>query len=252
MTGSLAQRAPCDVLGEVRRRQASGILRFENEGATRQVFIDAGNTIRFAASSVTGESITHLFKEQGRITDDQIRQATARKLAEELLGTTLARLGFLTRSLLTELTNEHIRRVLKGILELRRGSFEFQQGALPFREQLDGGIGIPVILLQWSRGLTDVSWIEKRLGSQEVAAVMSRRPPEGYQKIPLTPAEGYTMSRVDGRATIREICMVSPMGEEVALRALFGLVLAGILETPSEAAELPLPSEPIAAAPAAP
>ena len=251
MKGSLAERAPCDVLGDVRRRQESGILRFEQGSWARQLFIDAGIIVRFAASNVTGESITALFKEKGGVTDDLLRQATAAKQPEELLGTTLARLGFLTRSLLTELTNEHIRRVLRGALDMRQGGYEFQQGALPLREQLDGGTSISELLLAWSRGLTDVSWIESRFGSQDVPVEMARRPPEGYQKIPLTPAEGYTMSRVDGRATIREICMVSPMGEEVALRALFGLALAGILEMPAGSAAQP-PEPPAAMPPRTP
>jgi len=80
---------------------------------------------------------------------------------------------------------------------------------------------------------------------------MSGRPPEGYQKVPLNPAEGYIMSRVDGRASAGEICMVSPMGEDVTLRALFGLALAGILEMPEGSAEIPPPAGP-PAAPAAP
>lgn len=49
------------------------------------------------------------------------------------------------------------------------------------------------------------------------------------------------MSRVDGVATIREICMVSPMGDERTLAAILGLALAGILEMPEGALELPSP-----------
>ena len=80
---------------------------------------------------------------------------------------------------------------------------------------------------------------------------MANRPPEGYQHIALSPAEGYTMSRVDGQATLREICMVSPMGEETTLRALFGLSMAGILEA-SQAVSDPPPGAPPPSAQARP
>jgi curved DNA-binding protein CbpA len=241
MNGSLAQRAPFDVLREVREWQVAGILRFQQGETVRQLFIDAGVIVRFAASTHPAESVTSLFKERGGLSDAQLRQASSDKKKEELLGTTLTRLGFLSRETLAGLTREHIRRVLRSILDLPDGAYEFQQGSLPFREQLDSGVSSAEILLEWSRDFPDVGWIRNRLGSAGAMVRLARRPPEGYQRIPLLPAEGFTMSRVDGQTTLQDICMVSPMGEETALRALFGLTLSGILEMPEGAAEMALP-----------
>jgi len=241
MNGDLTHKSSGDVLAEVQRRQSSGVLRLRKDTLIRQLFIDAGAMIRFAVSTLSSENITALFKEKGGVTDEHVRQATAAKQREELLGTTLVRLGILTREALATLTREHIHRVVVGALAMREGTYEFQPGALPFREQLDGGISTPEILLEWARALPDTDAIKKRFGSPEIRVAMCPRPPEGYQNIKLNPAEGYIMSRVDGRTSIGEICMVSPMGEEVTLRALFGLALAGILEMP-ESPSAPAPS----------
>jgi DnaJ-domain-containing protein 1 len=246
MKGSLTERSPADVLSEVQRQQASGVLRLVRGQAIRQIFVDAGVWIRFAASTFPNESMTALFKGNG-VTDAQIRQATASKQAEELLGTTLVRLGSLERQTLTSLTEEHIRQVLHGALLMHEGDFEFQAGALPFREQLDGGMSVSGLLLEWVRDVPDASWVRRRL-PEDARVRLAPRPPEGYQKVPLNPAEGYTMSRVDGAATVREICIVSPMGEETTLRALLGLALAGLLEMPEGAHPLPLAPPPSAAA----
>lgn len=240
MNGDLTHRSPGDVLAEVQKRQSSGLLKLRKDTLTRQLFIDAGAMIRFAISSLPNENITALFKEKGGVTDEHVRQATAAKQREELLGTTLVRLGVLTRESLASLTREHIHRVVVGALAMREGTYEFQPGALPFREQLDGGLMTPEILLEWARALPDTDAIKRRFGSPDVRVAMSPRPPEGYQKISLNPAEGYIMSRVDGRTSVGEICMVSPMGEDITLRALFGLALAGILEMP----EIPAASAP--------
>ena len=191
--------------------------------------------IRFAVSTLPGESITALFRDRGAVTDAQLRQAAAAKLPEELLGTTIARLGLIRKETLAELTREHIHRVVLGALAMRDGTYEFQVGALPFREQLDSGLSMPEILLEWARALPDAEAIRQRFGSLEGRVMMSPRPPEGYQRIKLNPAEGFIMSRVDGRTSVGEICMVSPMGEDTTLRALFGLALAGILEMPEGA-----------------
>jgi len=249
MKGTLSARSAADVLSEMQRRQASGILRFQKGPAVRQIFVDAGAMIRFAASTFPNESMTALFKEKGGVTDEGLRRATAAKHDQELLGTTLTRLGLLGRPALTALTVEHIRRVVHGALLMRDGDFEVQQGALPFREQLDFGLSTAEILLEWARDVPDIGWIRRRLGPEDGRVQIARRPPEGYQKVPLNPAEGFTMSRVDGSATVREICIVSPMGEEVALRALLGLALSGILEIPEGAIDLPLSGAPPAAAP---
>jgi len=261
MKDDLAHRAPGDVLAEIQRRQASGIFRLIKDTTTRQMFIDAGVLIRFAVSTLPTESITALFRDKGGISEEQVRQATLAKRPEELLGTTLVRLGFLSREMLVALTREHIHRVVLGALMMREGTSEFQTGALPFREQLDGGLETPELLLEWARSLPDIDSIRRRFGSMEARVTMSPRPPEGYQKVKLNPAEGYLMSRVDGRTSIGEICMVSPMGEEITLRALYGLALAGIVEIPEgptsdQAAARPAPPSappaPRAAAPAPP
>jgi len=262
MKGRISERSPFDVLRDVQSRQASGILRLQHLETVRQIFIDAGVMIRFAASSLPTESMTALFREKGGISDEQARQATAAKQPHELLGTTLVRLGYLGRQALAELTQTHIRRVLRGVGALRDGEYEFQQGALPFREQLDGGLSTAGVLLEWARGVADLGWVRRRLGPDDAKVRLAHRPPEGYQQIALSPAEGYTMSRVDGQATLREICMVSPMGEETTLRALFGLSMAGILEAsqtvsdpppgappPSAQARPPAPSPPASAKP---
>lgn len=236
MQGKLAGCIPADILNEIQRRKASGILRLQFGTVTRQIFIDAGVMVRFSASTHGSENMTALMRDRGVVTDEQLREASTAKKPDELLGTTLVRLGFLTRQGLIELTQEHIRRVAHGAMLLKDGTFEFQQAGLPFREQLDTGLSTALLLLEWSRDIADITWIRSRLGPMDGKVRLSPHPPEGYQSVPLNPAEGYTMSRVDGAATMREICIVSPMGEETTLRALFGLMMAGILDVPGKPA----------------
>ena len=85
MNGHLSQRALSDVLADVQRRQASGVLRIQKDATTRQIFIDVGVMIRFAVSTLPGESITALFRDRGAVTDAQLRQLVLRLARVDLL-----------------------------------------------------------------------------------------------------------------------------------------------------------------------
>ena len=241
MRGSLAQRCPADILSEVQRRRMSGVLSLERDRICRQLFVDAGVFVLFAASNHPQESLTSLLLARAGSDKAALRQALETKQADELLGTTLVRLGLISRATLLEFTQNHIRRVARAGFGMNDGTWHFDEGALPFREQLDGGLRTSEMILEWTRGIGDAEWVRRRLGNLEIRIQRDRRPPEGYQGIRLDPAEGFLMSRVDGVASIREICMVSPMGDERTLAAILGLSLAGILEMPEGALELPSP-----------
>ncbi|HUD71925.1 MAG TPA: DUF4388 domain-containing protein, partial [Dongiaceae bacterium] len=258
MRGSLGDRCPAEILSEVLRRQISGVLSFAHAGVTRQLSIDAGAMIRFATSTDPAENFTAHLSSAGRITPEQMRQAMAERQGEEMLGTTLVRLGHLTAHDLAGTTRAHVRHIALLALQMAEGTWEFALGSLPFREQLDVGVRSAEAILEWSRGLQDLDWVRRRLGVEDRHVKRERRPPEGYQDVRLDSAEGYIMSRVDGATTAREIGMVSPMGDARTLSALLGLSLSGLLERPivggAPAIELPeptaAPAPPKAAAPA--
>ncbi len=252
MRGSLGDRCPAEILSEVLRRQISGVLSFAHAGVTRQLSIDAGTMIRFATSSSPAESFTAHLSNAGRITSDQRRQAMAERQGDEMLGTTLVRLGHLTADDLTRNTRAHVRHIALLALQMNDGTWEFALGALPFREQLDAGVRSAEVILEWSRGLQDADAVRRRLGADDRHIKRERRPPQGYQDVRLDAAEGYIMSRVDGATTAREIGMVSPMGDTRTLAALLGLSLSGLLERPIVGGAPPIELPEPAAAPAPP
>lgn len=229
MQGNLSEQTAADVLGKVQGLQASGVLRVENGKAIRQLFIDSGAVIRFAASNLPAEGLTSLLKQKAGVTDDHLRQATAAKKQNELLGTALVRLGVLESALLAELTQEHVRQVLRAILALKEGRFRFQAGDLPFRDQVDGGRSIAELLLQWGRESTDPVEIRFRLGTPESFVRRAQTPPAGLRDVPLDAAEGYALSRLDVPTSLRDLCTLSPLPEEATLRAIYALRLAGMV-----------------------
>jgi hypothetical protein len=250
MEGSLARRSPADVLSELQRKGLTGVLTCRLDKTSRQLHVDAGIHIRFAASNHPAESLTAWFLERGGVPEEQLRRAAMEKRPDEFLGTTLTRLGLVDPAALAELTETHVRRIARGMMLMPSGDFQFQEGALALQHATGGGVLTAEVLLEWSRDIGDPEWVRSRIGSLDSQISRNPRAPVGYQKIRLDPVEGYIMSRVDGLATIREICMVSPMGDDKTLCALLGLTLAGVLVMPAGAKEQAPPA--LRAAPEAP
>lgn len=242
MQGSLDRRSPADVLSEAQRNRTTGVLTFRLDPISRQIHLEAGVHIRFAASNHPAESLTSWFLERGGVAEEQLRRAALEKRPEEFLGSTLLRLGLITPEDLVELSEMHIRRIARAAMRMGGAGYQFQEGEAPLRDPMIGGVLTAEVLLEWTREINDPDWIRGRLGSPDSRIQRGSQPPEGYQRIRLDPAEGYIMSRVDGVASIREICMVSPMGDDKTLAALLGLALAGILEMPGGATERRGPS----------
>jgi len=242
MQGDLSAQTAADVLCKVQGLQASGVLRVENDKTVRQLFIDAGAVIRFAASNLPAEGLTSLLKQKAGVTDDQLRQATAAKKQNELLGTALVRLGALEGARLAELTQEHVRQVLRAILALKEGRFRFQAGDLPFRDQVDGGRSIAELLLQWGRESADPVQIRMKLGSPESFVRRVQTTPARFQNLPLDAAEGYALSRLDVPTSLRDLCTLSPVPEDATLRAIYALRLAGMVKiVAADQADRPAP-----------
>jgi curved DNA-binding protein CbpA len=75
--------------------------------------------------------------------------------------------------------------------------------------------------------------IRSALGALDRVLRHTENPLLLYQKMTLTPSEGYVLSRVDGSTSVAEIAAISPMGEDETLRCVYALVSAGVVELQS-------------------
>src|SRR5262249_44299818 len=71
MKGQLAQRPFGDVLSELYRSRATGILTANYEKQTKAVFIEDGNPV-FALSNAAEDQLGNVLIKQGRVTPEQL------------------------------------------------------------------------------------------------------------------------------------------------------------------------------------
>ena len=72
--------------------------------------------------------------------------------------------------------------------------------------------------------------------------ILSSDPLLRFQRITLTPADGFVLSRVDGSSTARELLQLVPLPQDEAERSLFGLLCTGLIDYLPAEKGLPAPS----------
>jgi len=229
LMGRLSDQPLAVVLAQVLSGARSGVLNLSKGAMTRQIFIENGKVIRYAASNLLTESLSEHLKRQGRFRPEQMRKATTSKQPNELLSSALLRLGFITPEEQQALVREMIERVVVSAAAWADAAYEYREGELPFTQPGDAGLPVPVAILGLVRHASEPAFFRTVLGQTDLKVNLSPTPPMPLESVPLDPTEGYLVSRADGTLSVREICAMSPLGHNETERALCGLILSGIL-----------------------
>ncbi len=243
-TGHLADQSLAQVLSRVLASGRSGGLKISRGNAVRQLFIEKGVVIRYAASTLLPESLTEHLKQRGQFNSDQMRKATSAKQAGELLSSTLLRLGFLREEDHRSIVQEMIEKIVVGAANWPGAVYEYQEGDLPFTQPGDAGLPVPVAILGLVRHATEPAHLRTVLGDGASKVRLHPAPSLSMEKVPLQPGEGFLISRVDGSLSLRDIAALSPLPPDETERALCGLILAGFLQLDRVQSEPALPRAP--------
>jgi len=242
--GKLSERSLAQVLSRILAGGRSGGLKISRGNLVRQLFIEKGSMIRYAASNLMTESLTEHLKQRGVFHADQMRKATAAKQVNELLSSSILRLGFLEAGDHGTLVQEMIEKIVVGAAKWGDATYEYQEGELPFTQPGDAGFPVPVAILGLVRNATDSGFIRAVLRDGSPRVRLNPAPPIPLEQVPLQPAEGFLISRADGTLSLREVAVMSPLDPEETERALCALILAGFLKLDAVEGEPGVPEAP--------
>ena len=145
-------------------------------------------------------------------------------------------LGILDKDRLEDALAIHLRENLMKVFSWNDGSYEFEEepeGEEPSDVTLKLSTG--EMILEAVRRVQDPDVVRYALGDIDRILGHSSDPLLRFQKITLSPADGYVLSRVDGTLSAREVLQLIPQSPEETQRSLFGLLCTGVIEY------LPLP-----------
>jgi serine/threonine protein kinase/TolA-binding protein len=220
------------VMREIYVGEKSGHLHFTHGPARRSLRFVSGHIV-MGTSDVAGEHLGNVLVRFGLLTQAQLEKATEILLRDrKRLGTVLAELEMLPSERMTEAVGLHVREILFNVLDQRGGAYVFEETSAEsiLGPDLTVRIAPGEIILEATRRIQDARAIAKVVGNVDRLLFPSPHPLLRVQKIPLTPTDGFLLSRVDGTLTAREVFQLIPLRHEDVERSLFGLLCTGSVE----------------------
>jgi Domain of unknown function (DUF4388) len=244
LTGSLEEFSLADVFRLLSLAKKTGRLEVVRQAGRGRVLFRRGDVI-YAESSLVREPVGQKLVRAGAATEGQLRKALDEQAATgERIGRILVGSGVVDRDALEAAIRSQTEEAIFDLLRWERGEFNWA----PSEEvgaEVPLAVSVENLIMEASRRLDELEVIERKVPSLECVPAVAHHAPEGAVEINIAPEEWRLLVLVDGRRTLGEIARRVGYDDFGALRALYGLVSAGLVRVlgPDEPHAADVPQE---------
>jgi len=232
MKGTLSEGAIAGILRELYVGRKSVLLHFTRSDERRSVRFHKGNIVH-GDTNVKEDRLGETLVRQELLSAADLKRATGFVLRDrKRLGVVLRELGILDKDKLEDALALHSREILLKVFSWAEGDYAFEEDAAESYMEPDMTLKVSTgeMILEAVRRIDDPDVVRYALGNIDRILGLSSDPLLRFQKVTLSPADGYVLSRVDGSMSAREIIQMNPSPAEETMKSLYGLVCTGILE----------------------
>ena len=216
------------LLREVRCERHTGLLSFEQGEAKRALRFRDGQVVA-AFTNVESEKLPARLLGLGLLAEADLQGAlTVMRRDAKALSEVLEASGLVDRAGLERAVADQVRDILARAFGAEQGTYVFHDQATPAGEESGLDVVTEDLILEAVRQIADPSVIRYALGETDRSLALSRG--LRLERLRLTVADGYFLSRVDGTLTGREVMELLPLDDDEARRTLLGLLCAGLVE----------------------
>jgi tetratricopeptide (TPR) repeat protein len=225
--GSLKEASLPDVIQLLFLGRRTGCLALADQHNFGTIYLDEGQIV-YASIVNRRDRLGDILLRKGRISADQLQKAIEvqdgdrqHKLGEILVG-----LGSLSRAELEEYMQLQIEEAVYYLFTWTSGTFNFEAGVRPEREDFLVRISPEALLLEGARRVDEWSLIEKKIPSFDLIFSVDHQ--HITQSAPTLSGEQQRLLRlIDGTRDVRQLIDDSGMVEFEVGKALYGLITAG-------------------------
>jgi tetratricopeptide (TPR) repeat protein len=227
--GSLKEASLPDVIQLLFLGRRTGCLALADRHNFGTIYFEEGYIV-YAAIVNRRDRLGDILVRSGRITAEQLELAIARQEGERehKLGELLVELGAMNREELEAYMRLQIEEAVYYLFTWTSGTFNFEAGVRPEREDFLVRINPEFLLLEGARRVDEWSLIEKKIPSFDLifsadAAHVGESAPD------LTSEQRRLLPLLDGTRDVQGLIDASGLVEFEVGKALFGLITAGFV-----------------------
>jgi hypothetical protein len=227
--GSLARIALPEVLKTIALNELSGSLEVTSGRSVRTIYFDRGFIV-FAASNSKSDRLGQCLLDAGKLTEHELDLAATLMNGKRRIGEAIVEAGYLTQDELgRELANQ-ARKIATSLFALEEGMYRFEPQECPIPLELRLSLSLYRIQLEGIRSMKNGKLIGSALPSYKSPVRLSKIPPFSFEEVRFLPVELLVMEAAQKDRSLEGIVERVGKGRGTVLRAVYGLLSAGILE----------------------
>ena len=225
--GSLKEASLPDVIQLLFLGRRTGCLALADRQNFGTIYFDEGQIV-YASIVNRRDRLGDILVRSGRITTERLQEAVDRQDGdrEHKLGEILVEMGALARAELEQYIRLQIEEAVYYLFTWTSGTFNFEAGVRPEREDFLVRINPEFLLLEGARRVDEWSLIEKKIPAFDL--IFQVDPSHIGESAPtLSPEQRQLVSLLDGTRDVQQLVDESGLVEFEVGKALYGLITAG-------------------------
>jgi tetratricopeptide (TPR) repeat protein len=225
--GSLKEASLPDVIQLLFLGRRTGCLALADRHNFGTIYLDEGQIV-YASIVNRRDRLGDILMRSGRISPEQLQEAIDAQTddREHKLGEILVGQGRLSRAELEGYMRLQIEEAVYFLFTWTSGTFNFEAGVRPEREDFLVRISPEYLLLEGARRVDEWSLVEKKIPSFDLIFSVDQQH-VGESAPELSPEQKRILPLVDGTRDVHQLIEESGMAEFDVGKALFGLITAG-------------------------
>ena len=253
LRGEIAEGVLPQLLRRIYVERRTAMLRCVRGDEEQSLRFSGGHIVN-AHTNIKEDRLGEMLVRRGLLSEEGLARATEIVIREKRrLGEVLDELGLLDANGLEDAIAIHVHEMLGRLFSWTDGSYALaDEPQDATRSDVTLKLSTGELILEAARAVKDPDVVRYALGDVDSVLNLSSDPLLRFQKLTLSPNDGFVLSRIDGTTTARELFQLIPLPVEETQKSLFGLVSTGIVEYGEKRKRETAPAAPAAARAEAP
>jgi tetratricopeptide (TPR) repeat protein len=242
MQGNFERTNLADVLLSLHLSKRNGILRLERDEIKKSIYFLDGSIV-FAHSNQKHDRLGETLLRLGKITPEEFENASREVIEKgKRLGQVLTDLEFISLQEVNSAVHYQLQQIIYSLFDWDSGEFEFIERERPVFEDIMIDISTPTIIIDGIRSITNPAVLGRSYHRNENQVLRLQTGVPRFPRTELYYAEETILACVDGAKTIEAVRQLSHLSPIEFDRAIYSLLLSGILQVGTEQEVSPDPT----------